>query len=398
MSKRSLITLAIAVVGLLMVGFGMLGSAGYYSSEGGGEKYLLVSKQAWALLAGAAVVLACSMINYHRWMTFRWPLLAIAVITLILCYIPGIGHNSKGAWRWIGTESIRVQPSEFAKIALIIVLAAYYALNEAQTRTFWRGFILPSAIAALIVGLIAGEMDLGSAAIVGALSIGIMFVAGAKIRYLPMLGGAAVLLLALMISNNANRKNRVLAFFSDIPAIAKYVDWEKIPPDQLKEIKSKKAQQRHAQLALGSGGQIGVGLGNGRMILYSLPEAHTDFVVAMVGEELGLNGTLWLVLCFSLLTISGMSIAMQAPDHFGRLLAFGITFVLCIQGLVNMGVVTSLLPNKGLVLPFVSYGRSNLLMSMVCIGILCNIHVMGGRIIPSELGTRRGGNRQAPDL
>jgi cell division protein FtsW len=201
-----------------------------------------------------------------------------------------------------------------------------------------------------------------------------------------------------MVWTTPNRLNRVLGFAADLPVVSSWVHVETLPGSQKRDIEAKKMQQHHAELAFGSGSWDGVGPGNGRMKLYSLPEAHTDFILAMVGEELGLNCTLWIVLCFGLLVVGGVKIANDAPDRFGRLLGFGLAFLLGIQGLVNMGVVTSLLPNKGLALPFVSYGRSSLLMSLVCIGILCNIHLMGGRALARDSAKRRGGERRTPVL
>jgi cell division protein FtsW len=398
-SRRSIIALSVAVVGLLMVGFVMLGSAGYFTADNGGDtEYGLVRKQFWCLLAGLIAAGFCANWDYHRLYSWRWPMFLAAVVGLVLCYVPGIGLRVNGSSRWIGTDSSRVQPSEFAKVALIIVLAAWYSRHEMHTRTFWRGFVIPAAIMAVVAGLIAGEMDLGGAAIACAVGLGIMFVAGCKVRYMPILGGLALVLLVFAVANNANRRARVISFGSSIPWIAKHIDFTKLTAEQMKEIEAKKTQQVNAALALGSGGHEGVGPGMGRMKLYSLPEAHTDFILAMVGEELGLQGTLWLVFCFMLLIAAGMRIALQAPDYFGRLLGFGLTFFLGIQGLVNMCVVTSLLPNKGLVLPFVSYGRSNLLMAMICIGILCNIHRLGGKARASDLGILRGHSREAPPV
>ncbi len=399
MTKRSIIALSLAVVGLLMVGFVMLGSAGYYTAEGGDVDYDLVRKQLWCFAAGLALAIGCACLNYKRWMSLRWVLLGVAVVALGLCYVPGIGVKVNGSWRWIGSQSVRIQPSEFAKLALVIVIAAWYARYEPHTRTFWRGFAIPALMIGLVVGLIGGEMDLGGAAIAGSAGLGIMFVSGAKLRYLPVLGAIGTVVLVAMVATTPNRMNRVLGFASDIPFIAQRVDYKALSAEQKLEIESKKTQQKHAKLAFGSGGVEGVGPGMGRMKLFSLPEAHTDFILAMVGEELGLNGTLWIVVCYTLIVISGFCIAHSAPDRFGKLLAFGLTFLLGIQGLVNMGVVTSLLPNKGLVLPFVSYGRSNLLMSMVCIGILCNIHRLGGKVsVSSDLGTLRSKDRHTPFL
>lgn len=398
MSRPSIILLSVAVVGLLTVGFVMLGSAGYYTAEGGDSDYDLVRKQFACFGLGGILAVGAAMLDYRRWLNWRWQLLGIAVVTLVLCFIPHIGVRVNGASRWIGLGSFRVQPSEFAKVAIVMVLAAWYARYEPHTRSFGRGFAIPALIIGIIGGLIGAEMDLGSAAITVAVGVALMFVAGAKLRYLPLIGTAGILVLAAMIATTPNRLHRVMGFASDLPYASQLIDMKKLPPDQVKEIQAKKLQQQHAKLAFGSGGQDGTGPGMGRMKLYSLPEAHTDFIFAMVGEELGLNGTLWVVLCYILLLIAGLHISACAPDRFGRLLGFGLTFLLAIQGLVNMGVVTSVLPNKGLVLPFVSYGRSNLVMTMVCIGILCNIHRQGGQARAGDLELLRRKDRHTPQV
>jgi cell division protein FtsW len=397
-SRPGVILLSLAVVGLLAVGFVMLGSAGYYTAEGGDADYDLVRKQLWCFGFASLAAVGVAMVDYHRWLNWRWHLLILATVVLALCFVPGIGVKVNGAWRWIGFGGFRVQPSEFAKVALVMVLAAWYARYEPHTRNLVRGFVIPAGITCLLAGLIGVEMDLGGAAITMAVGLAIMFIAGAKVRYLPIIALAGIAVLAAMIWTTPNRLYRVIGFASDVPVISNYIDLSKLPADEVREIEAKKLQQQHAKLAFGSGGQDGTGPGMGRMKLYSLPEAHTDFIFAMVGEELGLNGTLWVVLCYLLLLIAGFHISMNAPDRFGRLLGFGLTFLLVIQGLVNMGVVTSVLPNKGLVLPLVSYGRSNLVMTMVCIGILCNIHRQGGQSRAGDLQLLRRKDRHTPQV
>lgn len=398
LSRPSIIILTIAVVGLLTVGFVMLGSAGYYTAEGGDADYDLVRRQLYCFGVAGVLAVGAAMLDYRRWLNWRWYLLILATLALVLCFVPGVGVKVNGSWRWIGLGPLRLQPSEFAKVALIMILAAWYARYEPHTKNMGRGFAIPAAITCLLAGLIGAEMDLGGAAIAMTAGLSMMFIAGAKLRYLPIIGVAGLVVLGLMILSTPNRLYRVIGFATDLPVVSKYIDLSKLPPEQVKEIQAKKLQQQHAKLAFGSGGQEGAGPGMGRMKLYSLPEAHTDFIFAMVGEELGLNGTLWVVLCYILLLIAGLHIAMNAPDRFGRLLGFGLTFLLTIQGLVNMGVVTSVLPNKGLVLPFVSYGRSSLIMTMVCIGILCNIHRQGGQSRAGDLELLRRKDRHTPQV
>ena len=405
MAKRSIFLIAFAVVLLLTLGFGMLASASYYTAEGGGSDYAMVMRQ-FAWLAAALVLgFICCVTDYHNLLRWKWHLFAIAVVTLALCYEPHIGNKINGARRWIGLaalgyKNVRVQPSEFGKLALIIALAAWYGQRESLTRTFSKGFLLPLAMLGLIVVLIGAEMDLGSGLIAAGVGLGIMIVAGAKLRYISLAGVMFIAALALMIVITPNRVTRVTAFFSDLPILAKTKigDVSQLTKAQQDEIREKKRQQNLARLAFGSGGIEGAGPGQGRMKMYSLPEAHTDFIFSMVGEELGLGGTLATVLAFVMIIIAGMCISSYAPDTFGKLLGFGITLLFGLEGLMNMGVTTGVLPNKGLPLPFVSYGGSSLVMAMVSVGILCNIYRQGVYRSPEDLPVIRKKNRWTPRL
>ena len=206
--------------------------------------------------------------------------------------------------------------------------------------------------------------------------------------------------LCLMIVLTPNRMTRVTAYFSELPILnkTKYGDVTQLTKAQRDETREKKRQQKLSKLAFGSGGVQGTGPGQGRMKMYSLPEAHTDFIFSMVGEELGLGGTLATVFSFVMIIIAGMCIASYAPDTFGKLLGFGITLLLGLEGLMNMGVTTGVLPNKGLPLPFVSYGGSSLVMAMISVGILCNIYRQGVYLSPEDLPVIRKKNRWTPRL
>ncbi len=403
MAKRSIIFLAFAVVLLLVMGFVMLASASYFAAEGSGDDYEMVWRQAiWLAIACIGGGWCCAM-NYERLMQWRWHLFAIALVTLALCYMPGISIKINGAKRWIGLASlghpgIRVQPSEFAKVALVIAMAAWYAKNEALTQTFRHGFVIPALMLVSIAGLIGGEMDLGSAIISTALGMSLMLVAGARMRYMPLIGLSAGIALCVLVALTPNRMYRVMGFASDIPVLSEHLQLEQLPPEVRKEIEEKKVQQKNAKLAFGSGGSEGVGPGRGRMKLYSLPEAHTDFIFPMIGEELGLRGTLATVLAFVVIVLSGMCIAAYAPNRFGKLLGFGLTMLFGLEGLMNMGVTTALLPNKGLPLPFVSYGGSSLIMAMISIGILVNIYRQGVHLNASDLPMLRRKNRWTPQV
>ena len=405
MAKRSIFLIVFAVVILVTLGFGMLASASYYTAEGGGNDYALVMRQLVWLAAAVLLGLYCCLADYHNLLRWKWHLLVFAAVTLALCYEPHIGVKINGAKRWIGLQSlgfkgVRVQPSEFGKLALIISLSAWYGLRGQIARTFVKGFVIPLLLLGGIVVLIGAEMDLGSALIAAGVGLSIMIVAGARLRYISLAGAMVLGSLWLMILITPNRMTRLTAFLSEIPALAKtkYGDVSVLTKEQQDDIREKKRQQHHAALAYGSGGIEGTGIGQGRMKMYSLPEAHTDFILPMVGEELGLKGTLVVVFAFVMIIIGGMCISSYAPDTFGKLLGFGITLLFGLEGLMNMGVTTGVLPNKGLPLPFVSYGGSSLVMAMVSVGILCNIYRQGIYRSPADLPVIRKKNRWTPRL
>ncbi len=404
MAKRSILVLALAVIALLVIGFVMLASASYYTPDGAGsDDVALVWKQAAWLAVAVLISGWCCLMNYERLIHWRWYLFGIAIVTLVLCYVPGIGLKINGAKRWISAEiigrrDIRVQPSEFAKLALIIALAAWYSKHELLARTFKKGFLIPVGMVLAIAVLIGGEMDLGSAIITTALGMAMMIVAGAKMRYMPLIGACAGIALCVMVAVTPNRMYRVMGFASEIPVLCEYVKLDTLPKDVQKEIEEKKIQQRHGRFALGSGGVEGTGPGQGRMKMFGLPESQTDFIFALIGEELGLRGTLIAVGAFVMIVLSGMCISAYAPNRFGKLLGFGITTLFGLEGLMNMGVTTDILPNKGLPLPFVSYGGSSLLMAIVSVGILCNIYRQGVHISLADLPVIRRKNRWTPQV
>jgi len=281
---------------------------------------------------------------------------------LLLCFVPPIGMKINGAWRWINLGFATFQPSELGKVAVLFSLAWWYEKNEEFSSQFWRGFVAPLAIAGFIMSLIVVEVDLGATALIGMTAFSVMFVAGAGLRWIVPLILAGVAGLTVAIFHIEERMGRLLAF---------------LDPEKYKLTEG--LQQWQALLAFGAGGVEGVGLGSGRQKMLYLPYAHTDFIFPMIGEELGLRFTLLTVFCFLLILLAGVLIAMNARDRFGMLLGFGITIIVTLQAAINIGVTTSLLPNKGMPLPFISYGGSNLAVSMLLMGILLNIHRQGRR-------------------
>lgn len=381
MAKHSIFLLILAVVSLIALGITMMASTTYEVAHEGGEDYVTLWRQlVWLGVASVGCVFA-ALVDYHVWLRWRWHILIAAAVLLALCYVPVIGIKINGSRRWIGVQSLRMQPSEFAKIALIIALAGWFAVNETVTRTFLRGFVLPGLMLMGIVALIGCEFDLGSALLAATVGMGVMFVAGTKIRYLALIvvmcGGG----LAAGVKYLPNRFERIMVTF-----------------DLEKHKEGLALQQWVSKLAFGSGAVEGRGLGEGRMKLSYLPEAHTDFIFPMIGEELGLRGTLAVVLAFAVLVMAGMVVSAYAPNRFGKLLGAGLTFLLGMEGLLNMGVTTALLPNKGLPLPFVSYGGSSLIAALFAVGILINIHRQGVHLTWDQLPVIRRKRRWTPQL
>jgi len=362
MRRRTGYILILSMMSLLAIGIVMLFSTGAFAQDSRGDMYYFVKRQImWLTIGGAALVIAAT-VDYRVWARW-WPwVYGAAAVLLVLCFVPPIGMKINGAWRWINLGFASFQPSELGKVAVLFSLAWWYQRYEDESSEFLRGFVMPLCVAGFIMGLIVIEVDLGATALIGVTALAMMFVAGTGLRWLLPLLGIGLAGLVVAITQIPERLDRVLAFL-----------------DPKKYALSEGLQQWQALLAFGAGGVDGMGLGSGRQKMLYLPYAHTDFIFPMIGEELGLRFTLLTVFCFLLILLSGALIAMNAKDRFGMLLGFGITVLITVQAAINIGVTTSLLPNKGMPLPFISYGGSNLAMSMLLVGILVNIHRQGRR-------------------
>ena len=362
MRRRTGYVLIFSMVSLLAIGIVMLSSTGAFASDSRGDMFYFIKRQSMWLVIGGAALVGASLLDYRLYARY-WPwVYGLAVVLLVLCFVPPIGMKINGAWRWINLGFASFQPSELGKVAVIFFLAWWYQRHEERSSEFLHGFALPLAIAGVIMGLIVIEVDLGATALIGVTTLAVMFVAGTGLRWLLPLLGLGLASLVLAITQIPERMARILAFL-----------------DPEKHRLAEGLQQWQAMLAFGAGGVEGLGLGSGRQKMLYLPYAHTDFIFPMIGEELGLRFTLLIVFCFLLILLSGVLIAMNSRDRFGMLLGFGITFIITLQAAINIGVTTSLLPNKGMPLPFISYGGSNLAISMALIGILLNIHRQGRR-------------------
>ena len=360
MRRKSAYILFLAVLGLLVIGIVMLFSTSAYARDSHENVYFFIKRQAIWVGIGLVACIFAALVNYHFWQKTWWLWFAVALATLALCYIPHIGMRINGSRRWVGYGPITFQPSELAKIATIFFLATWFARREKPDGSVLSGFIIPLAIISVPAALVLGEVDLGTTALIAATAFVVMFIAGTNPLLLGGLAFAALGGLILVATQISERMGRLSAF---------------LHPQNYKDDAG--LQQMQALIAWGSGGMDGLGLGNGRQKMLYLPYAHTDFIFPIIGEELGLRFSLLVVFLFVVIIVCGIMIALHARDRFGLLLGSGIISLLALQAAVNIGVTTSLLPNKGLPLPFISYGGSNLAACMFGVGVLVNIYRQG---------------------
>jgi cell division protein FtsW len=346
------ITVVLALIGLVMVfsASGVVAGNRFHDAI-----YFLKRQLAW-LLFGFILLQIASHLDYLMWRKLALPILIMTAVLLILVLIPSIGVAAKGARRWFKLGSISIQPAEMVKLVVVLYVAAYLTHKGDRVKEFKRGFLPPFIIVGLLSALVLLQPDLGTVVVIGTVTLGLLFFARARLLHLSALIPLLLLAGGLMIWKSPYRLQRMLTFL-----------------DPMKDPMGAGFQVNQSFLAFGSGGPFGVGLGAGKQKLFFLPEAHTDFVLALVGEELGLVGTAAIMLLFGVLIMKGFHIAGRAQDPFGRHLALGITLLIGAQALINAGVATGLLPTKGLTLPLVSYGGSSLLINLLAIGILLSI-------------------------
>lgn len=349
----------IAVTGAIMLASAseVQGEARYHNAG-----FFVLRQLVWLTLAG----LACwgaSRLDYHR---LRWaavPLVAVTAVLLILCLVPGVGLKINGSRRWLTAGIANFQPSELAKIAVIVFLAWWMKRAERRVATLRDGVLIPFTVLGILLGLIFIEPDYGTTMLIASVGMAILFLGGTRVGYLALIATGGACLFAYAVMREPEHMRRILAFLN---------------PERYAEDEAFQLIQGLYAFVLGGAG--GAGYGQSIQKLHYLPEAHTDFILPIVGEEIGLAGTLGYLLGYVGIFICGLLIVLRAPDLFGRLLAFGITLMLTLQAMINIGVVTGCLPTKGLALPFISYGGSSLLISGAMVGILVNIarHAGGG--------------------
>ena len=351
-----------AVGGLLGFGIVMVLNVSYFHAEARyGDPYLFFRKHVVAVGAGLALMLLVSRVRLdvlERWASLMLPL---CVLGLLLVLAPGIGAERGGAQRWIALGGFSLQPSEFVKLGVVLYLARWISRHRDTMHAFSTG-VLPALVAVGVCSvLILGQPDFGTAAILGLLLLLMLYVGGARPAHMLglLLCGALAMTLAVQLA--PYRLRRLLAF-----------------RDPWAHSQDSGFQLVQSLIAFGSGGLDGVGLGQSKQKMLFLPEAHTDFIFALVGEELGLIGALVVLGLFAVVAVRGFRVAARHPDSFASLLAFGLTAVLILSAVVNVGVVLGMLPTKGLPLPFLSYGGSALLATMLEVGLLAALSRMTG--------------------
>jgi cell division protein FtsW len=360
--------MAAIVVALIAFGVVMVYSASAIEATVAHKdaQYFLKKQVAYALV-GLGLAWGISRIDYHRYRKATYPILAVCVGLLTAC-VAGLGKRGGGATRWLAFGPVHVQPAEVTKVGLVIWLAYSLAKKGEGVKTFKVGFLPHLIMSGFLVLLCMKQPDFGSAVVLLLLTFTLLFIAGAKLGYIlgaTLIGSVAG---AALVRFREYRWERVVA----------WLDMEAHRQDLA-------YQPFQARMSFGSGGTFGLGLGKGLQILY-LPEAHTDFVGAVVGEELGFVGVALLCLTFALLVGRGVRVAWKAPDDYGSYLAFGISTLFALQVLINLAMAMSLLPTKGLALPFISYGGSSLLVNAIAAGILLSISRHVGRDAPRAEG------------
>lgn len=356
MSRNSAYLIIISVLCLVALGLVMLLSVSAFARDNQGNAMFFITRQAIWLTLGLVACVVASRVDYHLWVKYAWILTGVSFLLVLACFIPGLGRAIKGAHRWIILGPFNVQPSEICKLATVVFLAFWFGEKPSRVHQL-KGITIPLGVIMLLIGVLLLQPDLGTCVMVLSITFLLLFVAGARLLYilpLPFLGFIGILTLAFFMPE---RRSRLMAFMDPNAhrADGGYQVWQ-------------------ALVAFGSGGVKGVGLGDSVQKMYYLPEAHTDFIFPIIGEELGLICTLLVVFGFLLIALAGGYISYHAPDMTGLLLGIGSVTMLCLQAGMNIAVVTSLIPAKGVGLPFMSYGGSNLVLCLLCIGILLNLH------------------------
>jgi len=346
------ITVILICIGILMI----YSASSIYAWERYNDSLFFLKRHLSFLIIGAFLAFLVMSIDYKSLKRWAKPLLALSILLLILVLVPGIGREVAGARRWFRFKFISFQPSELVNLAMIIYLADFIGRKGDTLKSFFRGFLPPMFILGMVSLLILRQPDLGTALALGIVVFIMLFIAGVRLAYLLSIILVSLPLLYILIFSVPYRRMRILAFLNP---------W--LDP------KGSGFQIIQSQIALGSGGIFGQGLGHSRQKLFYLPAAHTDFIFSIIGEELGLLGTIGIIILFIIFIQQGLKIIKNAPDKFSYFLSLGLVLMISLKAVINIGVSSGALPTKGLPLPFISYGGSSFILDMISVGILINI-------------------------
>lgn len=346
------VAILLVIIGVVMV----YTSSAVLAAERFGDTYYFLKKEIVFVFIGGSLAYCAARIPYHLWKKLVYPLMFISALLILLTYIPGLRNVASGAARWVQIGPFTFQPSELAKISFVMFLAYSMEKKFGKMERFGVGVLPHIFVGGCLMLIILGQKDFGTAFTIGSIMMLLLYVGGVRPMYLVSLALSAAPFVYFAVAQVPYRRRRVLAFLDP---------WSDRYGSGFQIIQS--------LISFQQGGIVGRGLGEGQQKLFYLPEAHTDFIAAVLGEELGLLGILTVIILFGMLALRGFSIASRAPDLFGRYLALGLTLLITWQALANLGVVMGLLPTKGLVLPFISYGGSSLIVTLLCVGMLANI-------------------------
>lgn len=347
-----LLTVALTCIGVVMV----YSSSSIMAAQRFNDGFYFLKRQLASTLIGFGLMAGATYFNYQNWRKLAVLTLLGSIVLLAMLFIPGLGVRVGGALRWLRFPGLTLQPAELVKLGLVLYLAHSLTRKKEKVRSLTKGYLPYMIVLAVLLGLLLKQPDLGSAMIIAGVALSMLIVAGVRWYYIATTVLASLPVLYFLIMQVDYRRRRIMAFLDP---------WEDPFDTGFQIIQS--------LVAFGKGGVLGQGLGIGEQKLFYLPEAHTDFIFAVIGEELGLIGVLVVAALFLLLVLCGIRIALQCREPFGRNLAFGLSLLLGLEAFVNLAVCMGLLPTKGLALPFISFGGTSLVVCLIAVGILLNI-------------------------
>ncbi len=347
-----LVTLLLVTVGTVMI----YSSSSILATERFRDGQFFLKKQLFFVVLGFLTMVLMTRIPYYQLRKLAWPGILVSALLLCAVWIPPLGVRAGGAVRWLRLGVFSFQVSELVKVTLILFLAHFLTQRVNRIQEFRQGLLIPLAVTGVMVGLILLQPDFGTTVIIGVITFLMIYLAGGRIAHLAGLAALALPVAIWLLVRKSYRLARLMTFL-----------------DPWKDPRHSGFQIIQSLISFGSGGALGVGIGDGMQKLFYLPEPHTDFILAVIAEESGFIGVTLILFLYVVLIVRGFQISLKAPDLFGNLLAAGLTMMIALEAFINIAGVMGLIPLKGLALPFLSYGGTSLLMSLVSVGILLNI-------------------------